>query len=61
MPIARQCHCKHVSSATQADATVAELLAEKHATIQELLEVVFHMQSTLRLYTMDRNGTAEGR
>jgi hypothetical protein len=37
---------------------VKELLENKHATIGELLEVVFSMRSAPRLYTGDRDGTA---
>jgi hypothetical protein len=44
----------------QADNTVEGLLEKKHTTKEELLEVVFCMQSTPRLCTstLDQNGTA---
>jgi hypothetical protein len=56
--IAKQQSCKHVYAATEADETVKELLKKKHATIQELLEAVFSIQSILRLHTRDQNGAA---
>jgi hypothetical protein len=43
--------------ATEVDSTVEELLDKKHATIQELLEAVFPMWFTPRLYTRVQNRT----
>jgi hypothetical protein len=48
---------KYISAATEADATVEELLEKKYSTTEELLKAVFSMQSTLRVYTRDENRT----
>jgi hypothetical protein len=51
--ITKQWLCKHVPSATE-----AEEIAGEEATIEELMQVVLPVQSTLRLYAGDQNGTA---
>jgi hypothetical protein len=56
--VARQWLCKHVSAATEADATLEELLEKKHATIEEPLEAVFSVRFAPRPYTGGRNGAA---
>jgi hypothetical protein len=56
--VARQWPSKHISAATESDATVEELLEKKHATIDELFEAVLYMRSAPMLYTEDRKGTA---
>jgi hypothetical protein len=47
-PTAKQWFGKHISAAAKADATAKELLEKKHTIIEELLEAVITMQSTLR-------------
>jgi hypothetical protein len=50
MVVARQWLCKHVSTATE-----SRDCHNTNATMEELLEAVFSMQSASRLYTRDRN------
>jgi hypothetical protein len=51
--VGRQRRYKHVSAATDADATAEGLSEKKQATTDELLETAFSVQFTPRLHAKD--------